>query len=95
MTVDLSTEGGGAKDELNPNHRANVVKLDNEYYFVEAFWSWQKTSDEEGTYRFLNFSTTTASTYYAWNLVQNGGPGEFNYTSYLVDEQTGELLTKS
>lgn len=95
VTVDLSTEGGGAKEELNPDHRANVVKLDNEYYFVEAFWSWQKTSDEEGTYRFLNFSTTTASTYYAWNIVQNGGPGEFNYTSYLVDEQTGELLNKS
>lgn len=77
---------------MAPNHRANVIKLDDEYYFVEAFWSWQKTSDDDGTYRYFNMTGEMAAKLYAWLDPECGGPDTFNYTSYLVDPHTGELL---
>lgn len=95
VTVDLSTiTVGGATEEPNINHRANVVRIDNEYYFVESFWSWQKSDDSIGTYRYLNMNYKTASNIYGWNLIENGGPSNYDYSSYLVNEYTGELLNK-
>lgn len=89
---DASNGGPVDNGHLRPNHRANVIKLDDEYYFVEAFWSWQKTSDDDGTYRYFNMTGETAAKLYAWADPEFGGPDTFNYTSYLVDAHTGELL---
>lgn len=95
VTISLSTTDiGGAKELTQVDHRANVVKLGDEYYFVESFWSWQKSSDADGTYRYLNLNSKTAAKLYGWALVEQGGPSEFDFTTYLVDEQTGELLNK-
>ncbi len=95
VTVDLSTTTiGGATPKPDINHRANVVRIDDEYYFVEAFWSWQKIDDSEPTYQYLNMNYKQASKIYGWNLIENGGPKNYDYSSYIVDEFTGELINK-
>lgn len=90
-----STTIGGAMEKPYIDHRANVVKLDGEYYFVEAFWSWQKLDSSDGTYRYCNMTTEQAAKIYGWALEENGGPFEFNYTTYLVDEHTGKPLNEN
>lgn len=93
QTLHGTTNGGPvAAEDFFPNHSANVIKLDGEYYFVDAFWSWQKSSDDDGTYRYLNMTGEKAAQHYTWIVPKEGGPDTFNYTSYLVDEHTGELL---
>lgn len=52
VTVNVcSAEVGGVSEAFMPDHRMNVIKINNEYYFVDSFWSWQKVSPNEGTYR--------------------------------------------
>lgn len=95
VAVSLSTTTvGGAMEDPYINHSANVVKLDGEYYFVEAYWSWQKLDSSEGTYQYCNMTTEQAAKIYSWNIEEKGGPFEFNYTTYLVDEHTGKLLNE-
>lgn len=95
VTVSLNSQQvGGAVSQMIADHRANIVKLGDEYYFVEAFWSWQTTSETDGAYRYLNMTSQKAATLYSWALEEKGGPSEFSYTTYAVDEQTGELVNK-
>ena len=96
VTVDvLTAEVGGADENLEEvDHRINMIRLDGEYYFVEAFWSWQKASADDGAYRYMNMTTEKAATLYSWKSTDNGGPFACDYTGYLVDGQTGELLNK-
>lgn len=98
VSVSLQTLHGAANggpiaaEDFFPNHSANIIKLDDEYYFVDAFWSWQKSSDDDGTYRYFNMTGERAAQFYMWVVPEEGGPDTFNYTSYLVDAHTGELL---
>lgn len=95
VTVALNSQRvGGPAAQMSADHRANVVKLGDEYYFVETFWTWQTTSETDGVYRYLNMTSQKAATIYGWALEENGGPSEFSYTTYIVDEQTGELVNK-
>ncbi len=94
VTVDVRAEAGGAADEFYADHRINMIRLDGEYYFVEAFWSYQKEDPSDGTYRYMNMTTEKAATEYTWLTEENGGPFVCDYENYLVDEQTGELLNK-
>ncbi len=94
VTVDVSDEAGGPTEDYRANHRINMIKLDGEYYFVDAFWSWQKANPDDGTYRYMNMTTETAATIYTWKTEENGGPFVCDYESYLVDAQTGELINK-
>ncbi len=88
-------EVGGASEGYSANHRINLVRLDGEYYFVEAFWFYQKANDSEGDFRFMNMTSEKASKYYKWKTVELFGPVECDYSTYLVDEHTGELLNKN
>lgn len=94
VTVDvLSSENGGPKEDLQAvDHRINMVRLDGEYYFVEAYWSWQKAEPTDGTYRYMNMTTERAAELYSWASENNGGPIVCESEGYLVDGQTGELL---
>ncbi len=94
VTVDVKTTAGGATESYLPDHRINMIRLDGEYYFVEAFWSWQKTDASEGTYRYMNLNTEKASMLYSWSTEENGGPFVCNYENFLVNAYTGELLNK-
>ncbi len=87
-------ETGGAQESYQANHRINLVRIQGEYYFVEPFWFYQKENASEGDYRFLNMTGEKASQYYQWKTVERFGPVECNYSGYLVDEHTGELLKK-
>ncbi len=94
VTVDVEATAGGAADDFFADHRINMIRLDGEYYFVEAFWSWQKEDPSDGTYRYMNMTTEKAATEYTWLTEENGGPFVCDYENYLVDEQTCELLNK-
>ncbi len=94
VTVDVKTTAGGAAEDFFADHRINMIRLDGEYYFVEAFWSWQKADPSDGAYRYMNMTTEKAAMLYTWATEANGGPLVCDYESYLVDEQTGELLNK-
>lgn len=94
VTVDVKADAGGAAEDFIADHRINMIKLDGEYYFVEAFWSWQKSDPSDGTYRYMNMSTEKAATLYTWLVEEKGGPFVCDYESYLVNEQTGEPLSK-
>ncbi len=94
VTVDVKAAAGGAAEDYFADHRINMIRLDDEYYFVEAFWSWQKTDSSDGTYRYMNMTTEKAAMEYTWLIEKKGGPFVCDYESYLVDEQTGELLNK-
>ncbi len=94
VVVDVKSTAGGAVQSIVANHRINMIKIDGEYYFVEAFWSWQKTDPADGSYRYMNMSTEQASMYYTWLTEEKGGPFVCNFENYLVDAQTGELLNK-
>ncbi len=94
VTVDVKATAGGATESYLPDHRINMIRLDGEYYFVEAFWSWQKTNASEGTYRYMNLTTEKASILYSWSTEENGGPFVCNYENFLVNAYTGELLNK-
>lgn len=59
-TLDVVAKPGGATENLEVNHRINMIRLDGEYYFVEVFWFYQKTSPEEGDYRYMNMTTAQA-----------------------------------
>lgn len=88
-------ESGGPSENFIANHRINLIKIDGEYYFVESFWSWQKTDPTDGDYRFMNMTTDIASQYYIWMNEDGFGPILCDYTTYLVDANTGELLNKN
>ncbi len=94
VVVDVKSTAGGAVETIVNNHRINMIKIDGEYYFVDAFWSWQKTDPSDGTYRYMNMGTEKASMHYTWLTEEKGGPFVCNFENYLVDEQTGELLNK-
>ncbi len=94
VTVDVKATAGGAAEEFYADHRINMIRLDGEYYFVEAFWSWQKADPSDGTYRYMNMTTEKAAMEYTWLTEEKGGPFVCDHESYLVDEQTGELLNK-
>lgn len=97
VTISLLTVGngeiGGPAELKKVNHRANIVRLDNEYYFVESFWAYQKTSETDGAYRYMNMTWDKAKQYYYWSNTEQNGPEYFNDSTYLVDEHTGELLS--
>ncbi len=97
-TVDASTlengEVGGPSSSFSANHRFNLVRLDGEYYFVEAFWFYQKNDPSEGDFRFMNMTTENAKNHYVWADDSIFGPPECNYSTYLVDENTCELKNK-
>ena len=94
VTVDVKAAGGGAVEDFSPDHRINMIRLGDEYYFVEAFWSWQKEDPSDGTYRYMNMTTEKAAMLYTWAAEDKGGPFACDYDGYLADEQTGELLKK-
>lgn len=93
-TVDVLAVGGGASDSFTPNHRINLVRLDGEYYFVEAFWFYQKETGTEGDFRYVNMTTEKASTLYSWASDELFGPPVCDYSTYLVHENTFELLSE-
>ncbi len=97
-TVDVEAivpgQTGGAAESFQANHRINLVRLDGEYYFVEAFWSWQKADPSDGTYRYMNMTSDAASKLYIWMDEEGFGPVPCNYETYLVDAHTGELLNQ-
>lgn len=93
-TLDVVAKPGGATENLEVNHRINMIRLDGEYYFVEVFWFYQKTSPEEGDYRYMNMTTAQAEQMYCWATEQAMGPMECSDTSYQVDAQTGELINR-
>lgn len=97
MVFDCRIDVGGPVDtdivEFSVNHRCNVIKLDDEYYFVDAFWSVTPSYVETGNvYAFMNMNTEEAIKNYQWQKAF--GPLNYDYTTYLVDEKTGELLNK-
>ncbi len=92
VTVDVATGSGGGVGYTQANHRINMIKLGDEYYFVESFWSWQKDEPSDGDYRYMNMTTEKAQTLYTWKPESNGGPFVCDDSSYLVDEHTGDLL---
>lgn len=94
-TVDLvTTQTGGADENLpDADHQANIIKLDDEYYFVESFWSSQKVNPSDGTYRYFNMTSEEAAEHYSWATEDKGGPFVCDGTTYRVDIYTGELLT--
>lgn len=93
MVFDCRTDTGGPVDKLEYNHRCNVIKLDDEYYFVDTFWSVTPSFIEAGTvYAFMNMNTDDAIKNYQWK--KEFGPLHYDYKTYLVDDKTGELLNK-
>ncbi len=98
--VDLSilipdVETGGPDDNYSSsNHRINLIRLDGEYYLVEVFWFYQKNSDAEGDYRFMNMTSEYAAEFYRWPSAEHFGPIDCNGSTYLVDPVTGELLSR-
>lgn len=94
-TVDVLAEAGGPVEfsyDFNVDHRINLIRLDGEYYFVDVFWFYQKSSPAEGDYRVMNMTTEQAAEKYTWINEDGFGPVECNYSTYLVDANTGELL---
>lgn len=94
-TVDVCANPGGAvalTDDYEVDHRINLVRLDGEYYFTEVFWFYQKQSAEEGDYRYMNMTTEEAAKHYTWLDEEAFGPVVCNYTTFLVDANTGNLL---
>lgn len=84
---------GGADEGFNDaNHRISVIRLDGEYYFVEVYWFFQKADPSEGDYLHMNMTAERAAQQYSWIGSESFAPNFANYTTYLVDEHTGELL---
>ena len=92
MTFDVQGDAGGHTDdpEFQPNHRINVIRLEDEYYFVEVFWFYQYSpaTNNRGDYYYLNLTSERAAEYYTW--YENIMP--LTDTSYLTDPYTGQLL---
>lgn len=93
-TLDVAAEPGGAVDDYTADHRINLIRLEGEYYFVEVSWFYQKTSPEDGDYRYMNMTTAQAEQKYSWAAERDMGPMECSDTSFKVDPQTGELLNR-
>ncbi len=88
-------ETGGPKSSFSANHRINLVRLDGEYYFVEAFWFYQKHDPSEGDFRYMNMTTEKAKNHYVWADDSIWGPPVCDYSTYLVHENTCELINSA
>jgi len=91
--VDCMGQAGGVKDKgFKANHRINLVLLDDEFYFVEVYWFYQKTDSSQGDWRFFNMDTEKAKQYYTWRSEEYFGAPLADGDTYKVDEHTGKLL---
>ena len=84
------SEVGGPIGYDQADHILNLIQLDGEYYYVDAFWSYQGV--EDGIYYDFLKTDKEATLDYQWLDEDNFGPPACNYTTYLVDPFTGELL---
>ncbi|MBO5109874.1 MAG: hypothetical protein J6D21_04065 [Clostridia bacterium] len=87
----VGDEVGGPVGYDRADHRFNLVQIDGEYYFVDAFWSYQGAAEEGVYYDFLMTDEVAAKSY-KWLDEDYFGPPTCNYTTYLVDPFTGERL---
>ena len=90
-TVDCQATQGGQQDSFVADHRLTLVRLGEEYYYVDAYWSYQH-DETMGDYWCMLMTTEMASELYTWRSEKNFGPPVFDGTNYLVDSFTGELL---
>ena len=92
----IGNQAGGSSDagdeEFEPNHRLNYVMIDDEFYFVEVYWFYQKVNPALGDWRYFNLNTEEAKQRYTWRSEEYFGVPETDATRHKVDEHTGKPL---